>query len=85
MGLPAAICALHTSGGWVDGEPTRLSEGRLDGGRDVDRHETIGGEQTVLAPLVDSAEVPLVLGVLVHRIVDRFESMDVSRLSKLKG
>jgi hypothetical protein len=27
----------------------------------------------------------LVLGVLVHRIVHRFESMDVSRLSKLKG
>jgi hydrogenase-4 component E len=27
----------------------------------------------------------LILGVLVHRIVDRFESMDVSRLSKLKG
>ena len=27
----------------------------------------------------------LVLGVLVQRIVDRFESMDVSRLSKLKG
>jgi hydrogenase-4 component E len=27
----------------------------------------------------------LVLGVLVHRIVDRFESMDVSRLSRLKG
>jgi hydrogenase-4 component E len=27
----------------------------------------------------------LVLGVLVHRIVDRFESMDVNRLSKLKG
>lgn len=27
----------------------------------------------------------LLLGVLVHRIVDRFESMDVSRLSKLKG
>jgi hydrogenase-4 component E len=27
----------------------------------------------------------LVLGVLVNRIVDRFESMDVSRLSKLKG
>jgi len=27
----------------------------------------------------------LVLGVLVGRIVDRFESMDVSRLSKLKG
>jgi hydrogenase-4 component E len=27
----------------------------------------------------------LVLGVLVHRIVARFESMDVSRLSKLKG
>lgn len=27
----------------------------------------------------------LVLGVLVHRIVDRFESMDVSRLSELKG
>ena len=27
----------------------------------------------------------LVLGVLVHRIVDRFESMDISRLSKLKG
>ena len=27
----------------------------------------------------------LVLGVLVHRIVDRFESMDVSRLSNLKG
>jgi len=27
----------------------------------------------------------LVLGMLVHRIVDRFESMDVSRLSKLKG
>jgi len=27
----------------------------------------------------------LVLGVLVRRIVDRFESMDVSRLSKLKG
>lgn len=27
----------------------------------------------------------LVLGVLVHRIVDRFESMDVSRLSKLRG
>ena len=27
----------------------------------------------------------LVLGVLVHRIVERFESMDVSRLSKLKG
>ena len=27
----------------------------------------------------------LTLGVLVHRIVDRFESMDVSRLSKLKG
>ena len=26
-----------------------------------------------------------ILGVLVHRIVDRFESMDVSRLSKLKG
>ena len=27
----------------------------------------------------------LVLGVLVRRIVGRFESMDVSRLSKLKG
>lgn len=27
----------------------------------------------------------LVLGVLVRRIVDRFESMDVSRLSRLKG
>jgi len=27
----------------------------------------------------------LILGVLVHRIVDRFESMDVSHLSKLKG
>jgi hydrogenase-4 component E len=27
----------------------------------------------------------LVLGIMVHRIVDRFESMDVSRLSKLKG
>ena len=27
----------------------------------------------------------LLLGILVHRIVDRFESMDVSRLSKLKG
>lgn len=27
----------------------------------------------------------LVLGILVHRIVDRFESMDISRLSKLKG
>jgi hydrogenase-4 component E len=27
----------------------------------------------------------LVLGVLVRRIVDRFESMDVSQLSKLKG
>jgi hydrogenase-4 component E len=27
----------------------------------------------------------LVLGVLVHRIADRFESMDVSRLSKLRG
>jgi hydrogenase-4 component E len=27
----------------------------------------------------------LVLGVLVRRIVNRFESMDVSRLSKLKG
>jgi hydrogenase-4 component E len=27
----------------------------------------------------------MVLGILVHRIVDRFESMDVSRLSKLKG
>jgi hydrogenase-4 component E len=27
----------------------------------------------------------VILGVLVHRIVDRFESMDVSRLSKLKG
>jgi hydrogenase-4 component E len=27
----------------------------------------------------------LVLGVLMRRIVDRFESMDVSRLSKLKG
>jgi hydrogenase-4 component E len=27
----------------------------------------------------------LVLGVLVRRIVERFESMDVSRLSKLKG
>jgi len=27
----------------------------------------------------------LTLGVLVHRIVDRFESMDVSQLSKLKG
>lgn len=27
----------------------------------------------------------LVLGILVHRIVDRFESMDVSRLSNLKG
>ncbi|HKC11623.1 MAG TPA: hydrogenase [Vicinamibacteria bacterium] len=27
----------------------------------------------------------LVLGILVHRIVARFESMDVSRLSKLKG
>ncbi len=27
----------------------------------------------------------LVLGVLVHRIVDRFESMDMSRLSKLRG
>ena len=27
----------------------------------------------------------LTLGVLVQRIVDRFESMDVSRLSKLKG
>jgi hydrogenase-4 component E len=27
----------------------------------------------------------LILGMLVHRIVDRFETMDVSRLSKLKG
>ena len=27
----------------------------------------------------------LILGVLVHRIVDRFESMDVSRLSDLRG
>ncbi len=27
----------------------------------------------------------LMLGILVHRIVERFESMDVSRLSKLKG
>jgi hydrogenase-4 component E len=27
----------------------------------------------------------LMLGILVHRIVDRFESMDISRLSKLKG
>src|SRR5438876_23856 len=27
----------------------------------------------------------LVLGILVGRIVDRFESMDVSRLSRLKG
>ena len=27
----------------------------------------------------------LILGVLVQRIVDRFESMDVGRLSKLKG
>jgi hydrogenase-4 membrane subunit HyfE len=27
----------------------------------------------------------LILGILVHRIVDRFESMDVSRLAKLKG
>ena len=27
----------------------------------------------------------LILGILVHRIVDRFESMDVSRLSTLKG
>ena len=27
----------------------------------------------------------LVLGILVRRIVERFESMDVSRLSKLKG
>jgi Hydrogenase 4 membrane component (E) len=27
----------------------------------------------------------LLLGILVHRIVDRFESMDVSRLSNLKG
>jgi hydrogenase-4 component E len=27
----------------------------------------------------------LILAILVHRIVDRFESMDVSRLSKLKG
>lgn len=27
----------------------------------------------------------VVLGFLVHRIVDRFESMDVSRLSNLKG
>lgn len=27
----------------------------------------------------------LVLGILVQRIVDRFESMDVSRLSQLKG
>lgn len=27
----------------------------------------------------------LILGVMVRRIVDRFESMDVSRLSKLKG
>lgn len=27
----------------------------------------------------------LILGILVHRIVERFESMDVSRLSNLKG
>ncbi len=27
----------------------------------------------------------LILGILVRRLVDRFESMDVSRLSKLKG
>jgi hydrogenase-4 component E len=27
----------------------------------------------------------LLLGILVHRIVERFESMDVSRLTKLKG
>jgi hydrogenase-4 component E len=27
----------------------------------------------------------LVLGILVYRIVDRFDSMDVSRLSRLKG
>ena len=33
----------------------------------------------------DTFEYILVLGVLVRRIVDRFESMDISRLSKLKG
>jgi len=27
----------------------------------------------------------MILGVLVNRIVDRFESMDTSRLSSLKG
>jgi hypothetical protein len=27
----------------------------------------------------------LILGIHVHRVVGRFESMDVSRLSKLKG
>lgn len=33
----------------------------------------------------DAILAVLVLGVLVRRIVDRFESMDVSRLSRLKG
>jgi hydrogenase-4 component E len=33
----------------------------------------------------DVLMVVLVLGILVQPIVDRFESMDVSRLSKLKG
>ncbi len=47
---------------------------------------------TVGMPLVvelgisfDVLLVVLVLGVLVRRIVDRFESMDTSRLSRLKG
>ena len=53
---------------------------------------SIGGKQGLVYHLkprhLDAFDVilaVLILGVLVHRIVDRFESMDVSRLSKLKG
>ena len=41
--------------------------------------------QRIFGKHSDIAMVGLVLGILVHRIVDRFESMDVSQLSKLKG
>ena len=42
------------------------SEGRLDCRGNVDGDETIGGEQVVLATLVDNAEGAVPLGALVR-------------------
>ena len=43
-----------------------FQKGSFDSGRDINSDEAISGEQVVLSALVDDAEVPVPLGVLVR-------------------